>query len=108
MNLGIDGKVALVTGASKGLGLGVASALASEGAKLAISSRSRERIDKAAEQIGALVSASYVSVEDVRAAILAARKILERVENKEERAILSMPLESLAMLQMSFQATPNQ
>lgn len=54
MNLGIDGKVALVTGASKGLGLGVASTLASEGAKVAISSRSRERIDRAAEQIGAI------------------------------------------------------
>ncbi len=64
--------------------------------------------EEAEEQIGALVSASYVSAEDVRAAILAARKILERVENKEERQILSMPLESLAMLQMSFQATLNQ
>ena len=64
--------------------------------------------EEAEEQIGVLVSASYVSAEDVRAAILSARKILERVENKEERAILSMPLESLAMLQMSFQATPNQ
>ena len=64
--------------------------------------------EEAEEQIGVLVSASYVRVEDVRAAILAARKILERVENKEERAILSMPLESLAMLQMSLQASPNQ
>ena len=64
--------------------------------------------EEAAEQIGVLVSASYVSAEDVRAAMLAARKILERVENKEERQILAMPLESLAMLQMSFQATPNQ
>ncbi|HEB13407.1 MAG TPA: hypothetical protein ENI13_00320 [candidate division CPR3 bacterium] len=64
--------------------------------------------EEAEEQIGVLVSASYVSAEDVRAAILAARKILERVENKEERQILSMPLESLAMLQMSFQATLNQ
>ena len=32
MDLGIEGKVALVTGASKGLGLGVATALANEGA----------------------------------------------------------------------------
>lgn len=53
MNLGIEGKVALVTGASKGLGLGVATALAGEGALVAISSRSRERIDAAAERIGA-------------------------------------------------------
>jgi 3-oxoacyl-[acyl-carrier protein] reductase len=53
MDLGIEGKVALVTGASKGLGLGVATALAGEGAQVAISSRSPERIGEAAEQIGA-------------------------------------------------------
>lgn len=53
MELGIEGKIALVTGASKGLGLGVARALAGEGAKVAISSRSRQRIDEAAEAIGA-------------------------------------------------------
>lgn len=54
MELGIQGKVALVTGASKGLGLSVAQALADEGAKVAISSRSRERIDAAAAEIGAV------------------------------------------------------
>ena len=53
MDLGIEGRVALVTGASKGLGLGVATALAREGARVAISSRSRERIDPAAAAIGA-------------------------------------------------------
>jgi 3-oxoacyl-[acyl-carrier protein] reductase len=53
MDLGIEGKVALVTGASKGLGLAVATALAQEGALVAISSRSRERIASAAESIGA-------------------------------------------------------
>lgn len=53
MDLGIAGKVALVTGASKGLGLGIAAELVSEGAQVAISSRSRERIDAAAVQIGA-------------------------------------------------------
>jgi 3-oxoacyl-[acyl-carrier protein] reductase len=53
MDLGIEGKVALVTGASKGLGLGVASALAREGASVAISARSEERITSAAEAIGA-------------------------------------------------------
>jgi 3-oxoacyl-[acyl-carrier protein] reductase len=53
MDLGIKGKVALVTGASKGLGLGVATALAAEGAQVAISSRSREHIESAAVEIGA-------------------------------------------------------
>jgi 3-oxoacyl-[acyl-carrier protein] reductase len=53
MDLGIEGKVALVTGASKGLGLGVATALANEGARVAIASRSEQRIQSAAEQIGA-------------------------------------------------------
>jgi 3-oxoacyl-[acyl-carrier protein] reductase len=53
MDLGIEGKVALVTGASKGLGLGVASVLAREGARVAISSRSLERIEQAAAAIGA-------------------------------------------------------
>ena len=52
MDLGIAGKVALVTGASKGLGHGIASALAAEGATVAVSSRSRERIDEAASAIG--------------------------------------------------------
>ncbi len=53
MDLGIEGRVALVTGASKGLGLGVATVLANEGARVAISSRSRERIEAAAHPIGA-------------------------------------------------------
>lgn len=53
VDLGIEGKVALVTGASQGIGLGIARELAAEGARVAISSRSRERIDAAAGDIGA-------------------------------------------------------
>lgn len=53
MNLGIAGRVAFVTGASKGLGLGVATALGREGARVAISSRSQERVDASAARIGA-------------------------------------------------------
>ena len=53
MDLGLADRVALVTGASKGIGLGIARGLAAEGAKVAVSSRSRERIEAAAGEIGA-------------------------------------------------------
>jgi len=51
MDLGLDDKVALVTGASQGIGFGIAKELAREGARVAISSRTREKIDAAAHEI---------------------------------------------------------
>ena len=45
--------MALVTGASKGIGLGIARALAAEGARVAMSSRSQENIEAAAGEVGA-------------------------------------------------------
>jgi 3-oxoacyl-[acyl-carrier protein] reductase len=51
VDLGIDGRVALVMGASKGIGKGIAGALAREGARIAISSRSEESLRAAAEEI---------------------------------------------------------
>jgi 3-oxoacyl-[acyl-carrier protein] reductase len=53
VDLGLDDRVALVTGASKGIGLGIACELRAEGARVAISSRSRDRIEAAAAEIGA-------------------------------------------------------
>ena len=51
MQLGIENRVALVMGASKGIGRGIAGALAREGAKVAMASRSLERLDEAAAAI---------------------------------------------------------
>jgi 3-oxoacyl-[acyl-carrier protein] reductase len=51
MDLGIVGKTALVMGASRGIGLGVAAALAREGARVAMVSRSRERVAEAAAKV---------------------------------------------------------
>ncbi len=51
MELGLEGRVALVMGASRGIGRGIAAALAREGAKVAIASRSREKLEEAAAEI---------------------------------------------------------
>ena len=53
MDLGLSGKVALVTGASKGIGRGIAAELVAEGARVAISSHSRERVEATGAEIGA-------------------------------------------------------
>jgi 3-oxoacyl-[acyl-carrier protein] reductase len=52
MDLGISGRTALVMGGSRGIGRGIATALAREGARVALASRSRARLDEAAAEIG--------------------------------------------------------
>jgi len=71
MDLGLQGKVALVTAGSKGLGKGIALELAREGARVAISSRSEE-LRRAAAEIGAatgheplIVAADLTQGEDI-------------------------------------------
>ena len=51
VDLGIEGRTALVMAASKGIGRGIADALAREGARVAISSRSEEELREAAAEI---------------------------------------------------------
>ncbi|MDR3673739.1 MAG: SDR family oxidoreductase [Holophaga sp.] len=47
MDLGLTGKVVLITGGSKGIGLACAAAFAAEGARIAICSRSQANLDRA-------------------------------------------------------------
>ncbi len=67
MNLLLNGKVALVSAASKGLGRAVATGLAREGANVAMFSRDKDRIEEAAEAIHASTGADVLPlVTDVR------------------------------------------
>ena len=53
MDLGIQGKTALVTGASAGIGRAIAKALAAEGVKLAVVARRRDLLQSLEQEIGA-------------------------------------------------------
>jgi 3-oxoacyl-[acyl-carrier protein] reductase len=65
MDLGIDGRVALVMGASKGIGRGIAAVLAREGARVAIVSRSRERLDATVAELDGDVAAFVADAGDL-------------------------------------------
>jgi 3-oxoacyl-[acyl-carrier protein] reductase len=54
MELGLTGRTAIVCGASSGMGLAIAEALAAEGANVAMFARRRELLEREAERIGAL------------------------------------------------------
>lgn len=73
MDLGITGRRALVTGASSGLGLSTARALAANGVSVVISSRSLDRLEAAAATIvptgGAQVHVAVADVSDPAAAV---------------------------------------
>lgn len=69
MDLGINGKVALVTGASAGIGFAVASVLAREGATVVMVARQQEKLEeavaRASAETGATVSGVACDVSDL-------------------------------------------
>jgi NAD(P)-dependent dehydrogenase (short-subunit alcohol dehydrogenase family) len=77
MELHLQGKTVLVTGGSRGIGLACARAFLAEGAKVAIASRSRENLERAARNIDATLS---VAADLTRAE--AAREMVREVEDK--------------------------
>ncbi len=62
MDLGLEGKIALVCASSKGLGKAVAQCLAQEGAKVAICARNRDALKAAAEDICSSTGAEVLAL----------------------------------------------
>jgi len=77
MNLELDGKLALVTGSTAGIGYAIAEALAREGARVIVNGRTTKRVEQAIKQILSAVpqaqletlAADLGNAEGVRAAI---------------------------------------
>jgi 3-oxoacyl-[acyl-carrier protein] reductase len=66
MDLGLAGKVALVTGASRGLGRAIALALAQEGMDLVLTARNQDLLDSLAREIEAMGRRTLVCLADLR------------------------------------------
>ncbi|MFC5282573.1 SDR family oxidoreductase [Pedobacter alpinus] len=73
----LKNKVALITGATKGIGYGIAAALLKQGIKVAITSRTQESADEAAKKLGDNVLAIAADVKDWDSQQNAVKKTIE-------------------------------
>jgi 3-oxoacyl-[acyl-carrier protein] reductase len=77
MDLGIEGKTALVCASSKGLGRACARSLAREGARVAMTARTPGPLEEAAAEIGALAVPADLSIEQDRVDLV--RRVVEEL-----------------------------
>ena len=86
MDLGLKGKVAMVSGASRGIGRAIALGLAAEGCALSLCARGKEALDEVAQEVqkaGAIMVAlagDVTSENDVRRWVEATQQRFSRVD----------------------------
>lgn len=84
---GIQGKVAIITGGSRGIGKAIAMKFAAEGARLTICARNEEDLARTADEISAqthadilVVKANMTKMNDIKRVVSAAVKKFERID----------------------------
>jgi 3-oxoacyl-[acyl-carrier protein] reductase len=87
MDLGLRGKIAVITGGSVGIGLGIAEGLAAEGVHLLIAARDRDRLEHEAKRIAAAYgvkvhaqAADVATSEGVISVVAAATEVMGGVD----------------------------
>src|SRR5207249_8556990 len=82
MKLGLEGKVVVITGGSKGIGLACARAFAREGARVSIASRSEANLNQARQNLAnegfevVTVRADFAGMKDAETAVKQTEKLL--------------------------------
>jgi 3-oxoacyl-[acyl-carrier protein] reductase len=105
----LDTKIAFITGASRGIGLACAKALARAGNRVVLAARNREKLEEAANQIPSsyVVEIDMSSPESIKAAFAQTAKEVGRIDILVNNAAITKDGLSMRMKQADWEAVIN-